>query len=125
MHIPGDTIVSVPAHTIQRDPRYWDQPREFVPERWGNNNSSNNGDEGGGGGLTPERAPFIAFTRGEFACPGKNLALMEMRMVISRVALRYRRLAFAVPEDVVRFDEGAMDTFTMSLPPLPLVLTRR
>lgn len=46
---------------------------------------------------------------------------MEMRMAVSRVALRHRRLGLAVPEDVVRFDEGAMDTFTMSLPPLPLV----
>lgn len=118
MHIPGDTIVSVPAHAIHRDPRYWgDRPGEFVPERWGQGE--------GEGGLTPERTPFIPFTRGDFVCPGKNLAMMEMRMTLARVAMRFRRLEFAVPEDAVRFDEGALDTFTMSLPPLELVLTRR
>lgn len=114
VHVPADTIVSVPAHTIHRDPRAWgDRPAEFVPERWADEL------------LTPERAPFVAFTRGQYACPGKNLALMELRMVVSLVVMRYERMEFAVPEDVVRFDEDALDTFTMSLPPLPLVLTRR
>lgn len=109
--IPGGVNVSVHPHTIHRDPRYWDRPREFVPERWD--------------GLTPEKAPFIAFTRGLGACPGKNLAMMEMRMVLGRIALRYQRMGFADPDDVERFDERALDTFTMALPPLPLVLTRR
>lgn len=118
MRIPGDVVVSVPAHSIQRDPRLWgDDAAAFRPERWAA--------EDGGTGIHPDRAAFIPFTRGPYACPGRNLALMELRMALSRVALRYRRLAFAVPEDVTRFDEGALDTFTMTLPPLPLVLTKR
>lgn len=112
--IPGDTIVCVPAYTIQRDPRYWDESTEFVPERWDAEK-----------GLTPEKAPFIAFTRGQYACPGRHLAMMEMRMVISRIVMRYQRIEFADRGDVERFDEGALDTFTMSVPPLPLLFTRR
>lgn len=114
MRIPGDVVVSVSPHSIHRDPRIWgDDALVFRPERWAAE------------GVHPDRMPFIPFTRGQYACPGKNLAMMELRMALSRVALRYQRLAFAVPEDVTRFDEGALDTFTMTLPPLPLVLTKR
>lgn len=97
-------------YAIQRDPRYWDEPNEFIPERWDN--------------LTPEKAPFLAFTRGQYACPGKNLAMLELRMVISRIAMKYN-LEFVSVEDAEEFDHGALDTFTMTLPPLPLILTRR
>jgi len=34
VHIPGDTNVFVPVQLIQRDPRYWPKPLEFIPERW-------------------------------------------------------------------------------------------
>lgn len=108
--IPGNVHVNVPTFAIQRDPRYWDEPLEFRPERWAT--------------LTPDKTPFIAFTKGKYACPGKNLALMEMAMVISRVALRYR--ITGLEEDVAeRFERDTLDTFTMSVPALPLVFTRR
>ncbi|CAN8106130.1 unnamed protein product [Discula destructiva] len=108
--VPGDTIVSVPAHAIQRDPRYWDKPLDFIPERWET--------------LTPEKTPFFPFTKGKYACPGKNLAMMEMMMVISRVALRYQ--IGGLKKDIAeRFENEALDTFSMTVPPLPLVFKRR
>lgn len=108
--IPGDTIVSVPAYTIQRDPRYWDDALEFIPERWEK--------------LSTEHAPWIPFTRGQFSCPGRNLAFMELRMAISRIALRFN-LSFVSERDVLTFDNEAKDTFTLNVPPLPIVFTRR
>ncbi|KAF4468469.1 benzoate 4-monooxygenase cytochrome [Fusarium albosuccineum] len=108
--IPGDTIVSVPAYTIHRDPRYWEDALEFRPERWEN--------------LNPEKVPWIPFTRGQFSCPGRNLAFMELRMVLSRIALRYD-LAFPPGEDGESFDKGARDTFTLNVPQLPIVFTAR
>ncbi|KAJ3544539.1 hypothetical protein NM208_g2999 [Fusarium decemcellulare] len=108
--IPGDTIVSVPAYTIHRDPRYWEDALKFRPERWEN--------------LNPEKAPWIPFTRGQFSCPGRNLAFMELRMVLSRIALRYN-LAFPPGEDGESFDKGARDTFTLNVPQLPIVFTGR
>lgn len=110
MFIPGDTNVSVPTYAIQRDPRYYNKPLEFLPERWET--------------MTPESAPFLPFTKGKYMCPGKNLAMMEMTMVIGRVALQYG--LGPLEEDVAqRFEDGALDTFTMSVPALPLVFTRR
>jgi cytochrome P450 len=34
-YIPGHVIASVPNILIQRDPRYWKQANEFIPERFG------------------------------------------------------------------------------------------
>jgi cytochrome P450 len=108
--IPGDTIVSVPAYTIHRDPRYWENALEFKPERWE--------------AMNPEKVPWIPFTRGQFACAGRNLALMELRMVLSRIALRYN-MAVTPGVDEEKFDKEAKDTFTLNVPELPIVFTCR
>lgn len=34
MWIPGNTIVVVPQHVIQRDDRYFPSGADFIPERW-------------------------------------------------------------------------------------------
>lgn len=106
IHIPGDTVMTVPTWTIQRDPRYWSDPLSFKPERWAS--------------LSTESVPFIAFTRGRWVCPGRALAMMEMRTLIGRMALRFD---MALAEDGAKFEAGMKDTFTMTLPPLPLVFT--
>ncbi|KAJ4396529.1 hypothetical protein N0V93_000749 [Gnomoniopsis smithogilvyi] len=108
--IPGDVNISVPTYTIQRDPKHWDDPLEFMPERWET--------------LSTDKTPFFPFTRGKYACPGKNLAMMELIMVISRVALRYK-MEFPSGAVVERFEKETLDTFTMALPELPLIFSRR
>ncbi|PTB64968.1 cytochrome P450 [Trichoderma citrinoviride] len=106
--IPGGTVMAVPTFTVQRDPRFWADANAFKPERWE--------------GLSTEKSPWIPFTRGQWACPGRNLAMMEMRMVLSRIALRYN-VSFADEDAAKRFDADVMDTFTLTLPPLHLVFT--
>lgn len=34
VYIPGDVNVFVPFQLIQTDERYWQQPLDFIPERW-------------------------------------------------------------------------------------------
>lgn len=51
--IPGKTIVSVPTWTIQRDPRYWEDPEEWRPERWEGVNPNEEG------------LAFLPFSKGE------------------------------------------------------------
>lgn len=108
--IPGNTVVSIPPWTIQRDPRYWENATDFIPERWET--------------LSPDKAPWIPFTKGRYACPGKNLAMMELRMALSRIALGYD-MNFVAEEDGQRFDRDTKDVFTLGISPLSLIFTRR
>ncbi|CAI6065999.1 unnamed protein product [Clonostachys chloroleuca] len=108
--IPGDTVTSVPTYTIQRDERYWPDALSFKPERWE--------------GLSTEKAPWLPFTRGQWACSGRAVAMMEMRMVLGRIALHYD-LSFPPPVTPETAEFVFQDTFTQTLPPLPLVFTPR
>lgn len=108
--IPGNTIISVPTYTMQRDERYWPEAMTFRPERWE--------------GLSTEKAPWLSFPRGQWSCSGRALGMMEMRMVLSRIAMAYD-FTFTEGNDGTKFDTEWMDTFTQTLPALPLVFTPR
>ncbi|GME64813.1 Cytochrome P450 [Neofusicoccum parvum] len=61
--VPAATVVSVPTWALHRDPRLWGpDPADWRPERFE------------GVDLTAESLPFVPFTRGACACPGKQLA---------------------------------------------------
>jgi cytochrome P450 len=109
MFIPGNVMVSVPCYTIQRDGRYWDRPTEFLPERWE--------------GRDPNKGANIPFSRGQMGCVGKGLAMMELRMVFSRVAMRFEKIEFEKGWGVEAFERETLDTFTTSLPRCPMVFT--
>ncbi|CAG2177656.1 unnamed protein product [Oppiella nova] len=32
--IPAGTFMTVSTYTLHRDPKYWDNPNDFLPERW-------------------------------------------------------------------------------------------
>ena len=110
VHIPGDVVVGVPTHVVQRDPRYWEEPPRFAPERWEK--------------LSAEETAFNAFNRGLQSCPGRNLALMELRMVLGRVAAHFD-MAFAPGFDVEAWDRSAQDRFVLHVFPLPIVFKAR
>ncbi|OJD30040.1 cytochrome p450 [Diplodia corticola] len=114
VHIPGDTIVSVPTQALQRDERNFERAAEFRPERWSEE----------GPPLNPETAAFIAFSRGAMNCAGKQLAKMELRMFLARVALNFD-VGYAEGETGEVFERGQLDTFTLTLPPLMLSFTPR
>ncbi|KAA8531624.1 hypothetical protein F0562_006333 [Nyssa sinensis] len=59
-NVPRDTIVLVNAWSIHRDPKYWDDPTSFKPERF----------EGG----DVEAHKLMPFGMGRRACPGAGLA---------------------------------------------------
>ncbi|KAL1626711.1 hypothetical protein SLS54_002874 [Diplodia seriata] len=117
VHVPGDTIVSVPTQTLQRDERNFERAAEFRPERW--SGGEEGGEEGGQRGLNPENAAFIAFSRGAMNCAGKQLAKMEMRLFLARVAMEFN-VVYAEGETGEGFEKGQLDTFTLTLPPLML-----
>lgn len=61
---------------------------------------------------------------GQYGCPGKPLAYMTLRFAIVSVALNFD-LSLAPGEDGVKFDQGAKDTFTLTLSPLQVIFNER
>ncbi|KAF4302301.1 putative benzoate 4-monooxygenase cytochrome P450 [Botryosphaeria dothidea] len=113
-YIPGDTNVFVPVQLIQTDDRYWKRAAEFVPERFGEKRIE----------METDGAPFIPFALGAYQCPGKNLAMISMRIVLSRIAQQFD-VSFAPGETGEVFDKEALDTFTTALPPVMMEFSER
>ncbi|KAL1615780.1 hypothetical protein SLS54_008785 [Diplodia seriata] len=130
--IPGNTDVYIAPYVLQRSPRYFARPNDFVPERW------IDGAQGGQPELVRDgkkiRADgaslraFFPFQVGMYACAGKALAMWEMRSVLARVALRFDvgwEDGGEGDEEGRAFDEGMRDTFTMTLGPMWLRFKER
>ncbi|TPR04434.1 hypothetical protein CAN33_0029715 [Aspergillus niger] len=74
VYIPPGMIVSVPTYTVQRDPRNFPRPNEFIPERWSTQPE-----------LVIHKEALNAFSSGTYSCAGKAFAMMEMRLLVSTI----------------------------------------
>ncbi|WP_400164753.1 cytochrome P450 [Brevibacillus sp. TJ4] len=75
---PGDTLM-ISQYVMHRDPRYYDEPERFMPERFA--------------GDLLKRIPAFAyfpFGGGPRICIGNNFALMEAALLLATIAQRYR-----------------------------------
>jgi cytochrome P450 len=67
------------CYTTQRDPSVFPRPDEFVPERWIDPKA-----------VTSEmKLMFMPFSHGSRACLGKNLAIMELKMITAALIKSY------------------------------------
>ncbi|KAL1980003.1 hypothetical protein VTN96DRAFT_4825 [Rasamsonia emersonii] len=114
VYVPGDVNVFVLIQLIQTDERYYRDAQDFVPERWGERREE----------MGTDSAPFLPFSLGPYSCPGKNLAMMSLRIAISCIAQQFD-ISFAPGESGEGFDKGALDAFTTTLPPLFVQFSRR
>ncbi|GAO20170.1 hypothetical protein UVI_02008750 [Ustilaginoidea virens] len=112
-HVPGNTIVQVPSYTIFRDARFFDEPNEFIPERWTTRPE-----------LVRDSSVFIPFNIGPYSCVGKRLAMLELRRTTAEILSRYD-VRMAPGQTKEAFLEEKKDTFTVILPPLNLIFTPR
>ncbi|KAL4951186.1 cytochrome P450 [Aspergillus filifer] len=111
--IPGDTIIQIPFYTLFRDERCFHDPDSFIPERWTDKPE-----------LTIDSSIFVPFNHGTHACVGKQLALMELRWVLTMVVTQYD-LGFAPEHDTKTFLDGTVDGVTAVCAPLYVRLSRR
>ena len=77
--IPKGSLMNIFPCILQRDPRYFERPDEFVPSRFSKANEHS----------IPNFA-WVPFGAGPRACIGKDFALMEMQLVLVRIAQRFR-----------------------------------
>lgn len=114
VYIPGDVVVGVPVHTIQNDERYYERAAEFLPERWTSERSE----------MIKDKHAYAPFSLGTYRCAGKGLVMMELRMVIARVALSFD-IGFAEGEDGRRLDEETKETIALAVPSMMVQFTVR
>jgi benzoate 4-monooxygenase len=103
------TTISVSTHTVHRDPViFQEDPEEYVPERWLQP-----------GGSLLQRA-FLAFSQGGRGCLGRNIAYLEMQLVVATLFLRYD---FALRSK--DWELGINETFSAHTAPLPATVVGR
>jgi len=73
------TLVFASQWVIQRDPRWFEAPTQFRPQRWAN-------------GLAQELPKFayFPFGGGQRMCIGNNFATMEAQVLLATIAQRFR-----------------------------------
>lgn len=118
--IPAGTEVIMIPYLIQRDARYWENPNDFIPERFLTMEMQPNADyvvnslQSRIGRITARKA-FFPFSAGPRNCVGRALALMEMRVVLVKLLQRF---SFEVPADqqVGQISETPLFTLTLNPP---------
>lgn len=90
------TEVSINIFDIHRDPKYYPDPEKFYPERF-----LASADLG-------ERNPYIhvPFSFGARSCLGKKFAILEMKILLSKVIRNFRVVPHSQREGIKRFKTG-------------------
>jgi cytochrome P450 len=82
--IPKGAIISIVPYAIHRHPAYYDQPEQFLPERFSPDAS---------GEPLEKRLPrfaYLPFGGGPRICIGNSFAMMEARLILATIAQQYR-----------------------------------
>uniref|UniRef100_A0A2C9UJ86 Cytochrome P450 n=1 Tax=Manihot esculenta TaxID=3983 RepID=A0A2C9UJ86_MANES len=73
--IPSNTKVLINAWGIQRDPRIWEKPDDYIPERFIDNPTD----------FKSQDKKYIPFGFGRRVCPGISFALKEVEYVLANL----------------------------------------
>ncbi|EMC93926.1 hypothetical protein BAUCODRAFT_150161 [Baudoinia panamericana UAMH 10762] len=110
--VPGNVTFIMPQYVMGRDESIYQEADSFLPERWYSKPD-----------MIKHKDAFAPFSTGPFGCIGKNLALIELRTLTTRLVLEYD-VNFAPGEDGTRLLFNTLDHFTVDLGELDLVFDR-
>ncbi|KAI0129614.1 Isotrichodermin C-15 hydroxylase [Xylariales sp. AK1849] len=110
--IPEKTLVEIPQFATYRNPEYFTQPDEFIPERFlGDDRFKND-----------KREVMQSFSVGPRNCIGRNLAYSEMRLIMARMVWNFD---MRIAEDSHDWVEKSEFYLLWDKPPLNVYLTPR
>ncbi|KAJ3489995.1 hypothetical protein NLI96_g1765 [Meripilus lineatus] len=133
---PEGTTARIHMYTLHRDARNFSPcPDSFWPERWllvdaEHSDNLKLSDDGVTANLRTTKefrhnsAAFIPFSMGPANCAGKNLALMEMRMVICSLVQRFD-MTFANGWNHDELEQNMQDIMVTKIGQLPIQLCKR
>ncbi len=77
-HVPRKTTMLMSQWVVHYDPRFWDEPNAFRPERWEQESEPR------------AKFAYFPFGGGPRVCIGKTFADLETVLVLARIAQRFR-----------------------------------
>jgi cytochrome P450 len=77
--IPSGTMMFMLPYVLHRDPRFWDSPERFDPERFSAERSAGR-----------PKCSYVPFGAGQRTCLGNLLALLKGPLILAMVTQRYR-----------------------------------
>lgn len=77
---PKGTFIILYISGLHRNPRYWNEPDSFIPERFDDENSKN--------------FAYYPFGAGPRLCIGEHFAVMEMALIVRRFYRRFRFISY-------------------------------
>ena len=136
-YIPPGTAIRLPPWSIHRDARNFTFPESFWPERWlvaagrlaladaplPPSLSLSPADKAALVFVHNEQA-FLAFAHGPMNCPGKALAMQELRTVVTALVQRFR-IRLRDGWDPAFYEREIRDYFSATRPRVPVVLEKR
>jgi cytochrome P450 len=78
-YVPANTTIAIYQWAIYRSSKYFSRPEEFIPERWTGDPEFQN----------DNRAVVMPFSNGPRNCVGRNLAYVEIRLVLARLLFNF------------------------------------
>ncbi|KAI0013565.1 cytochrome P450 [Xylariaceae sp. FL0662B] len=110
--IPPQTMIVAPRWSIGRLESAFTEPNEFIPERWTTKRD-----------MVKDPRAFNAFASGRHVCPGKQMGLMEVRMVTSMIVSSFEFTISPTETRKSRVVDDFWDGFTATPGNLELVFT--
>ncbi|KAI9248283.1 cytochrome P450 [Phascolomyces articulosus] len=92
--IPKGTRLTVDVYELHRNPRIWNNPNQFDPERFAPGGEAEQ--------LSATGLPWVAFSNGARTCIGMSFSLLEQRVSLSMLLRKYE---WSLPEDSIHKDK--------------------
>ncbi|RKT01531.1 cytochrome P450 [Chryseobacterium defluvii] len=77
---PKDTLIILYITGLHRNPKYWDDPNSFIPERFEDENAKN--------------FAYYPFGAGPRLCIGEHFAMMEMVLIVRKFYKSFRFISY-------------------------------
>ncbi|XP_043690918.1 cytochrome P450 71B37-like [Telopea speciosissima] len=99
--IPNKTRIHVDVFAVQRDPRYWKNPDEYIPERFIDNPIDVNG----------QSYEYLPFSSGRRICPGITMGLAIVEPIVANLLYGFD---WKLPSGMTVEDINMEESFNLS-----------